>query len=177
MHRYPHGYDGKVEEVRLQSQQLRLQLQVPWPAFFGVRSRWAGLLSTKITHQSRTDADKILEVETLRHDSSCVRFEWLEGFVYGFPLTFRTFQWCSRILTLAVVCCIMLISLFIPPRFVLVAMIFALPHDIQSLMALKHREAREANQSYRFLSFLHLWSILSTSGGPGTPSAVFQRIL
>ena len=23
----------KVEEVRLQSQQLRLQLQVPWPAF------------------------------------------------------------------------------------------------------------------------------------------------
>ena len=39
MHRYPHGYDGKVEEVRLQSQQLRLQLQVPWPAFFGVRSR------------------------------------------------------------------------------------------------------------------------------------------
>ena len=38
MHRYPHGYDGKVEEVRLQSQQLRLQLQVPWPAFFGVSS-------------------------------------------------------------------------------------------------------------------------------------------
>ena len=81
----------------------------------------AGLRSTKITHQFRTDADRILEVETLRHDSSCVRFEWLEGFVYGFPLTFRTFQWCSRILTLAVVCCIMLISLFITPRFVLVA--------------------------------------------------------
>ena len=33
----------------------------------------AGLLSTKITHQSRTDADRILEVETLRlNDSLCV---------------------------------------------------------------------------------------------------------